>query len=175
MGNPRIPLYRKKIHSYHKSLYKDIDPRNNANEKSNDERFLEESEVSPKCKNTTDINQNEVDAKVANEMDDMSYDLCEGDLSNLFKLEIAPTSIEEIEQSINRIKLEEEMAPTIKAVKRECGQGDGPDIVETSTIKYVEADGEIEFSRKFWKRGKEFHFYSNSNSFLNNVVLVTFL
>ncbi|XP_029036290.2 uncharacterized protein LOC114872815 isoform X2 [Osmia bicornis bicornis] len=152
IGYKKKHFNRKKIHSYHKSLTKDVGLYNDANKKLNDERFLEESEVSPKCKTTMDINQNEIVTKVASEMDDMSYDLCEGDLSNLFKLEIASTNIEEIEQSINRIKLEEEMAPTVKAVKRECGQGDGPAIVETSTIKYVEADGEIEFSRKFWKR-----------------------
>ncbi|XP_076303426.1 uncharacterized protein LOC143221792 [Lasioglossum baleicum] len=103
-----------------------------------------------------DHNQNEINQKkiaVAIEDDyDMSYYLNEGDLSNLFKLEILSTNIEEIEQSINRIKLEEEMSSTIKVIKRECGQEDGSVIVESGTVKYVEADGEITFSRKAWKR-----------------------
>lgn len=97
-----------------------------------------------------DENENEIEPKQISTAEDTMYDLSEGDLSNLFKLEITPTSVEMIERSINRIKLEEEMAPTIKAIKRECGQGDGP--AETSTVKYVEANGEIEFSRKFWKQ-----------------------
>ncbi|XP_076641221.1 uncharacterized protein LOC143352528 [Halictus rubicundus] len=104
----------------------------------------------------TDHNQNEIDPKkitAAIEDDcDMSYYLNEGDLSNLFKLEISSTNVEEIEQSINRIKLEEEMPTTIKVIKRQCGQEDGSVIVESGTVKYVEADGEIQFSRKAWKR-----------------------
>ncbi|XP_076676217.1 LOW QUALITY PROTEIN: uncharacterized protein LOC143373156 [Andrena cerasifolii] len=80
-------------------------------------------------------------------------DLRQGDLSNLFKLDISSTNIEET-NSINRIKLKEEMAPTVKAIKRECGQGNGPPVVETSTVKYVEANGQLEFLRKFWKPGK---------------------
>lgn len=101
-----------------------------------------------------DINQNEIDDKGTGVMVDMSCDWSEGDLSNLFKLEISSTTVEEIERSINGIKLEEEMAPAIRAIKKECGQGDEPAVVETSPVKYVEADGEIEFSRKFWKKGK---------------------
>lgn len=41
----------------------------------------------------------------------------EGDLCNLFKLRILSTDIEEIEHSINKIKLKEKMVPTIK---RKC-------------------------------------------------------
>ncbi|CAL7936886.1 unnamed protein product [Xylocopa violacea] len=109
-----------------------------------------ETEVSLTRVGVTDINQNEIGAKEAIAMDD--YDFDEGDLSNLFKLEISSTNTEEIERSINRIKLEEEMAPTIKAIKREHRRGDGSLVVEPTTVKYVEACGEIEFSRKYGKR-----------------------
>lgn len=154
IGYKKKQSNRKKHHSYRNKSTQESSNKDTEcdNGKINEERFVEEPEVSPKRNITKDVNQNEIDVKVDSEMDDMTYDLCEGDLSNLFKLEIASTNIEEIEQSINRIKLEEEMAPTIKAIKRECGQGDGPDMVETSAVKYVEANGEIEFSKKFWKR-----------------------
>ncbi|XP_076760718.1 uncharacterized protein LOC143429142 [Xylocopa sonorina] len=112
-----------------------------------------ETEVSLTRNGITDINQNEIGAKEAIARDDYNFD--DGDLSNLFKLEISSTNTEEIELSINRIKLEEEMAPTIKAIKREQRRGDGSLVVEPTTVKYVEACGEIEFSRKYGKRGKD--------------------
>ena len=123
----------------------------NADDQINKQAFQESSEVTRDI--AIDFNQNEIDPKGITAMNEETfYDLCEGDLSNLFKLEISSTNIEEIERSINRIKLEEEMAPTVKAINRECGGGDGPAIVETGTVKYVEANGQLEFSRKFWKR-----------------------
>lgn len=123
----------------------------------NETDFLE-TEMSAAIDVTSDLNHNQIDAKkiaAANEDDvDVLYYLSEGVLSNLFKLKISETNTEEIERSINRIKLEEEMAPTVKAVERERGEGDGPVIVETGTVKYIEAQGEIKFSRKTWKQGK---------------------
>ncbi|KOC66909.1 hypothetical protein WH47_11973 [Habropoda laboriosa] len=112
------------------------------NNTDNEQTFFRETETSLTCPDVMrDFNQNEIEVKDMNvTVDDAFYDLNEGDLSNLFKLEITSTNIEEIEQSINRIKLEEEMTPTITAIKRECGEGDGPDNVETSAVKYVEAD-----------------------------------
>ncbi|XP_053999686.1 uncharacterized protein LOC128887617 [Hylaeus anthracinus] len=133
----------------------DVDVDNNENQNQPESSDQELPETFSKDDVIKDFNQNEINTKGITAMHDTFYDLREGDLSNLFKLEISSTNIEEIEQSINRIKLEEEIAPTVKAVKRECGQGDGPVVAETSTIKYVEADGEIEFSRKHWKGGKE--------------------
>ncbi|XP_076676977.1 uncharacterized protein LOC143373515 [Andrena cerasifolii] len=128
----------------------DID-KDNADGKINKQAFQESSEMTRDV--AIDFNQNEIDPKGITAMEeDTFYDLCEGDLSNLFKLDISSANIEEIERSINRIKLEEDMAPTVKAIKRECGQGNGPPVVETSTVKYVEANGQLEFSRKFWKR-----------------------
>ncbi|XP_031834593.1 uncharacterized protein LOC116427896 [Nomia melanderi] len=121
----------------------------------NETDFLE-TDVSAAVDVTRDLNQNEIDpmkTAAANEEDaDVFHYLSEGDLSNLFKLKISETDTEEIERSINRIKLEEEVAPTVKAVERERGQGDRPVIVETGTVKYVEAQGEIELSRKAWKQ-----------------------
>ena len=133
---------------------RDVDIDNDtADDQINKQAFQESSEVTRDV--AIDFNQNEIDPKGITAMDaETFYDLCEGDLSNLFKLEISSTNIEEIERSINRIKLEEEIAPTVKAINRKCGEGDGPAIVETSTFKYVEANGQLEFSRKFWKRGK---------------------
>ena len=117
----------------------------------NKQAFQESSEVTRDV--AIDFNQNEIDPKGITSMEEETfYDLGEGDLSNLFKLEISSTNIEEIERSINRIKLEEEIAPTVKAIKKEYGQGGGSANVETSTVKYVEANGQLEFSRKLWKR-----------------------
>lgn len=124
------------------------------NNEAKNESFHREMETSSNCDVETNVNQNEIDAKEISAMNDSSYDLSEGDLFNLFKLEISTSSTEEIEESINRIKLEEEMAPTIKAIKRENGPGDENVIVGLSTPKYIEAYGEMEFSRRYWKRGK---------------------
>ncbi|XP_043253447.1 uncharacterized protein LOC122397975 [Colletes gigas] len=144
---------RKKIFSYQSRSDQESLRTDNDNPIERELSAQESSEVFSKNDPIVDFNQNEIDPKGMIAMhDDTFYDLSEGDLSNLFKLEMSSTNIEEIERSINRIKLEEEMAPTIKAIKRECGQGDGPAVVETSSIKYVEAEGEIEFSRKYWKR-----------------------
>ncbi|XP_029173831.1 uncharacterized protein LOC114942599 isoform X2 [Nylanderia fulva] len=95
----------------------------------------------------TDVNQNEISAKAIAKMDDKSYDLNKNDLCNLFEPEITSEAIVEKIQNINRTELKEEMAPTIRAINRECGQGDGPVIVEAGTTKYLEANGTIKFSR----------------------------
>ncbi|XP_076302170.1 LOW QUALITY PROTEIN: uncharacterized protein LOC143220399 [Lasioglossum baleicum] len=99
--------------------------------------------------------------KNANDADSESDYLSEGDLCNLFKFEISPANIEEIEQSINRIKLEEDMAPT---VERECSEEDGHVNVEAHG-NYVEADGEIELSRKFWKPDIRHTYFSATSNF----------
>lgn len=151
-------LRRKKLCSYRNSIAEESP--NTGTDNNNGDSGLTETSAFQELSDVTrdvlkDINQNDIDPKGISVMDDdMSYVLSEGDLSSLFKLEITSTNVEEIEQSINRIKLEEEMAPTVKVIKRECGQGDGPVVVETSTVKYVEANGDIEFSRKCWKQGK---------------------
>ena len=112
------------------------------------EPILQEMETSlSMCDVITDINHDEIHVKEIGAVDDTFYNLSEGDLCNLFKLGILSTDVEEIEHGINRIKLKEEMVPTIK---RKCNRRDKHDIVE---VKYVEANGEVEFSRKFWKLG----------------------
>lgn len=128
----------------------------NNKEARDDESLHREVETrSSNCDFVTNVNQNEIDAKEISAMNDASFDddLSEGDLFNLFKLEISTSSTEEIEESINRIKLEEEMAPTIKAIKRQNGPGDENVVVGLSTPKYIETYGEMEFSRRYWKRG----------------------
>lgn len=92
-----------------------------------------------------DMKQSESSANAIAEMDDQSYDLNENDLYNLSEPEITSQPIVGKIQNINRIKLKEEMAPTVRAINRECGQGDGP--VETNAIKYLEANGTIKFVR----------------------------
>lgn len=123
----------------------------------NETGFLE-SDMSAATDVITDLNQNEINPKkidATNKDDvDVFHYLSDSDLSNLFKLDISETDTEEIERSINRIKLEEEMAPTVKAVEREPGQGNETVMVQTGIVKYVEAKGEIELSRKAWKQGK---------------------
>ncbi|XP_015431564.1 PREDICTED: uncharacterized protein LOC107187888 [Dufourea novaeangliae] len=153
IGYQRKPSNRKRVCSYRND--KESFNTDNEDGRLEGQTVFQETCMSAADDVITDINQNEIDPKkiTAMDIDKMSYCLDEGDLSNLFKLEISSTNIEEIEQSINRIKLEEEMAPTVKAIKRERGQGDGPVVVETSSVKYVEADGEIEFSRRVWKQG----------------------
>ncbi|KAK2587281.1 hypothetical protein KPH14_003009 [Odynerus spinipes] len=110
-----------------------------------------------------DQEKNEIDWREAPKEDDMTYVLNEGDLCNLFKLYITQTDIEEIEESINRVKLEEEMAPMIGLVKREHGleeeeeeeeeDKDEPSVDKNSSeIKYIEAVGHVKFSRKYWRK-----------------------
>ena len=112
------------------------------------EPILQEMETSlSMCDVITDINHDEIHVKEIGAVDDTFYNLSEGDLCNLFKLGILSTDVEEIEHGINRIKLKEEMVPIIK---RKCNRRDKHDIVQ---VKYVEANGEVEFSRKFWKLG----------------------
>lgn len=149
-------FYRETIVSYRNRNARDTS-RIDIDADNNDRRIKRESsDLSSASDVTKDFNHNEIDPKVitATYDDALFYDLSEGDLCNLFKLEISPSNTEEIEQGINRIKLEEEMAPTNKATKRERGQGDGSIVFETGTVKYMEAEGEIEFTRKYWKRGK---------------------
>jgi len=106
------------------------------------------------------INQNQVSANAIAETNDQSYDLNEYDLHNLFKPEITSQTFVEnvLVHNINRVKLKEEMAPTIKAINRECSQGDES---EADTIKYLETNGKIKFVRKCVSEGsieKNFHF-----------------
>lgn len=101
-----------------------------------------------------DINQNEISANAIAKMDDKSDDLNKNDLCNLFEPEITSEAIVEKIQNINRTELKEEMAPTIRAINRECGQGDGPVIVEAGTTKYLEANGTIKFSRTDIREGR---------------------
>ncbi|XP_070162832.1 uncharacterized protein [Polyergus mexicanus] len=110
----------------------------------------------------TNIEANQNEITIAN-IDDQSDNLNKNDLCNLFEPEITSQAIVE---NINRTELKEEMAPTIRAINRECGQGDGPVIVEADTTKYLEANGTIKFLRiniqedslflyhwtKIWKR-----------------------
>lgn len=91
----------------------------------------------------TNIEANQNEITIAN-IDDQSDNLNKNDLCNLFEPEITSQAIVE---NINRTELKEEMAPTIRAINRECGQGDGPVIVETDTTKYLEANGTIKFLR----------------------------
>ncbi|CAK9819567.1 hypothetical protein ANTPLA_LOCUS10290 [Anthophora plagiata] len=163
----RKHINRKVFRSSHdRNNPEDLETENDTSNEVTCFRETEESSSSRYCDITRDINQNEIEMKRIDVMDndEASYDLNEGDLSNLFKLEITSSSVEEIEQSINKIKLEEEMAPTVRAIKRERGEEDGTDIVETSAVKYVEADGEVEFSRKFWKRDTWNTYFSSTTN-----------
>ncbi|XP_033356125.1 uncharacterized protein LOC117236869 isoform X1 [Bombus vosnesenskii] len=144
-------LTRNKLCSCHYRKHQECQTRHNNFVNDNSticEPFLQKMERSlSMCDVITDINHNEIHTKEIGAVDDTFYNLSEGDLSNLFKLDILSTDIEEIEHSINRIKLKEEVVPTIK---RKCSRRDKHDIVQ---VKYVEANGEVEFSRKFWKLG----------------------
>lgn len=101
------------------------------------------------CMNT-DTDTNQISANVIAETNDQSYDLNEYDLHNLFEPEITSQTFAGNIHNINRIKLEEEMAPTIKAVNRECSQGDGS---KADTIKYLKTNGKIKFIRKYVSEG----------------------
>lgn len=94
-----------------------------------------------------DVNQSEFSANAIAELDDQGYDLNENDLYNLFEPEITSQPIVGKIQNINRIKLKEEMAPNVRAINRECGQGDGLVTAEANATKYLEARGEIKFVR----------------------------
>ncbi|KAK0078347.1 hypothetical protein PV325_002659 [Microctonus aethiopoides] len=61
------------------------------------------------------------------------------------KSELKATNIMEIEKKIAQLKDKE----SVEFIKMELGQGDGPSIYETNSIKYIEACGVIEFSRFF--------------------------
>lgn len=104
----------------------------------------------------TAFEENETDWKKVprEEENDMTYVFDEGDLCNLFKFHMTGSDIKEIEECINRVKLEEEMAPMIGFVKREYDQeedGSGLDQIGCE-IKYVEAVGQVKFSRKYWRK-----------------------
>lgn len=114
------------------------------------EKCIDKLRISTDCDNVDvnfDTNQNKFSANAIAEMDDQSYDLNENDLYNLFEPEITSQPIVGKIQNINRIKLKEEMAPTVRAINRECGQGDGPVTAEANATKYLEANGEIKFVR----------------------------
>ncbi|XP_077268862.1 uncharacterized protein LOC143900938 isoform X1 [Temnothorax americanus] len=114
------------------------------------EKCIDKLGISADCDNVNvnfDVNQNEFSANAIAEMGDQCYDLDENDLRNLFEPEITSQPIVGKIQNINRIKLKEEMAPTVRAINRECGQGDGPVTAEAKATKYLEANGEIKFVR----------------------------
>ncbi|XP_012054875.1 PREDICTED: uncharacterized protein LOC105617949 [Atta cephalotes] len=113
-----------------------------------------------------DMHQNKFSAIV--EMDDQSHDLNEGDLYNLFEPEI--TSQQVVGKNINRIKLKEEMAPTVRAINRELDQADGP-VTEANTTnnKYLEANGEIKFIRMNTQTDSLYH---GSNSFIKKKIWI---
>lgn len=116
----------------------------------NIEKHTYELEIMTACNDVnTNIkaNKNEITENAIANMDDQSDNLNKNDLRNLFEPEITCQAIIEKIQNINRTELKEEMAPTIRAINRECGQGDGPVIVEASTTKYLEANGTVKFSR----------------------------
>lgn len=75
-------------------------------------------------------------------------------LDDLLEREITSVYDEEIQQNINESKLEEEMASTVKPIKRECGQGDRTVHAQTDTIKYMEANGQVKFTRRVLQEGK---------------------
>lgn len=113
------------------------------------EKYMDKLRISTDCNNVDvnfDVNQNKFIANAVAEMDDQSYDLNKNDLYHLFEPEITSQPIVGKIQNINRLKLKEEMAPTIRAI-RECGQGDGPVTAEANATKYLEANGEIKFVR----------------------------
>ncbi|KYN38219.1 hypothetical protein ALC56_07259 [Trachymyrmex septentrionalis] len=114
-----------------------------------------------------DVHQNKFSAIA--EMDDQSYDLNEGDLYNLFEPEI--TSQPVVGKNINRIKLKEEMAPTVRAINREHDQGDGPVTAEANMTnnKYLEANGEIKFIRM---NPQTVSPYQWSNSFIKKKIWI---
>ncbi|XP_011145784.1 uncharacterized protein LOC105186946 [Harpegnathos saltator] len=64
---------------------------------------------------------------------------------NLFESEITSPGNQE---NINESKLEEEMASTVKPIKRECGQGDRTVRAQAGTIKYMAANGQVKFTRR---------------------------
>ncbi|XP_014483485.1 PREDICTED: uncharacterized protein LOC106749002 [Dinoponera quadriceps] len=67
---------------------------------------------------------------------------------NLHEPEITSVVNEEIQRNINEPKLEEEMASTVKPIKRERGQGDRTVRAQTDTIKYIVANGEVRFTER---------------------------
>ncbi|XP_046743675.1 uncharacterized protein LOC124409831 [Diprion similis] len=96
-----------------------------------------------------DPENNNVVKKV--EESDGPWELNENDLTRLFALDVAPTRPEEIEASIRRMRNEER--PSSRRIKADEW---GFDVLESrSGVKYVEARGQIEFSKKSAKRGTE--------------------
>ncbi|XP_012254140.2 uncharacterized protein LOC105684957 [Athalia rosae] len=103
-----------------------------------------------------DLEENEKKISKTEELS-MSFELHENDLANLFALDVTPTKAEEIEDNINKIKEEEKSCGRTKFVRREYDDlGAVQDLVESKSIKYVEAIGQIKFSKRSSKRGTEF-------------------
>lgn len=78
----------------------------------------------------------------------------ENDAPGDLEPEITSVDNEEIQLNINELKLEEEMASTVKPIKRECGQGDRNVRAQTGTVKYIEANGQIKFTQRVMREGK---------------------
>lgn len=55
-------------------------------------QFFQWTEMSSTCNVIRDCNRNEIHAEEISVMDDTSYDLSEGDLCNLFKLEMSSST-----------------------------------------------------------------------------------
>ncbi|XP_011868201.1 PREDICTED: uncharacterized protein LOC105562185 [Vollenhovia emeryi] len=144
-------------------IVKDYNPKSNANVADiheavcneyefYSEKFIDELvKISENLDNVDinlEVNENKCSASAIAEMDDVGYDdLNDNNLYNLFEPEITSQPIVGKIQNINRIKLKEEMAPTVRAINREYGQGDGPVTAEANATKYLEANGEIKFIR----------------------------
>lgn len=84
-------------------------------------------------------------------------DICKENnpLDNLLEPKITSVDDEELQRNINESKLEEEMASTVKPIKRERGQGDRTVCAQTDTIKYMEANGQVKFTRRILQEGNE--------------------
>lgn len=85
------------------------------------------------------------------EESDITIELHDDDDSTLFKLEnIKSTNVEEIEAKINQISLEDKSnkkSPRKREYEEVDGRGNCISVLESS-MKYVEAHGEILFSKK---------------------------
>jgi len=98
------------------------------------------------------VDNNTDETNASTELNDECYDLNKNDLRNLSMPEITSRTVEEI-QNINRIKLKEEMAPTIRTVNGEHDHEGKRTVAETGTLKYLKAIGKIKLLQEYVARG----------------------
>ena len=116
------------------------------------------NDTTPINRTTSSGNRSRSSSKISREVNqesNLTFELHDDDLSTLFKLEnIKSTIVEEIEEKLNQISLKEKLTKISPRMTNEnVNITENINIVESS-MKYVEAYGDILFSKKSRRQSK---------------------